>query len=105
MKTLSRIALGLGLLLAVAPAAFASSDAPFAGEARPLFSVQVSGGHGQAAPQFGAIAGRVGGYTEDLRVIATGQSHEVIPLALVGRDPSVPARAPQALAALPLRRG
>lgn len=105
MTTLSRLALGLGLLVAATPAAWASSEAPFAGESRPLHSVVISGGHGDTSPQFGAIAGRVGGYTEELRVIATGQSHDVAPLALVGSDPSVPAAAPPAYASFPLRRG
>jgi hypothetical protein len=77
-------ALGLALLVTGAAPAFASSEAPFAGPARPLHIVETDGGNGQSVPAFGAPVARVEG-SPAVEIVAEGDSFDVIPLALAGQ--------------------
>jgi hypothetical protein len=75
--------LGLSLLVGGAAPAFASAEAPVTGPARPLVAAETIGGNGDAAPAFGAAYARVGANPQ-VRIVATGQRFDVVPLALAG---------------------
>ncbi len=81
MTRFSTTALALALLAGGAGPAFASAEAPVEGPARPLVAAQQIGGNGDAAPTFGQAYAPVGRNPE-VRIVAGGQSFDVIPLAL-----------------------
>jgi hypothetical protein len=75
--------LGLSLLVVGSAPAFASAEAPVTGPARPLVAVETTGGNGDAAPSFGPAYASIGANPQ-VRIIATGQRFDVVPLALAG---------------------
>ncbi|WP_144185641.1 hypothetical protein [Elioraea rosea] len=81
MTKLSTTALALALLVGGAAPAFASAEAPVEGTARPLVAAQHVGGNGDAAPSFGQAYATVG-TNPNVRIVASGPSFDVIPLAL-----------------------
>jgi hypothetical protein len=84
MTRFTTTAFALALLVTGAAPAFASAEAPVAGPARPLVAATQTGGHGDAAPGFGDAYASVGNSAE-VRIVATGQRFDVIPLALAGQ--------------------
>lgn len=83
MSKLATTAFAAALAVAAAPA-FASAEAPFVGEARPVVAAQQIGGHGDAQPNFGLAYAPVG-QNPAVQIVTGGQRYDVIPLALAGQ--------------------
>jgi hypothetical protein len=84
MSKLFATAFAAAALLVGAAPAFASAEAPFVGEARPLVAAQQIGGNGDAQPNFGVAYAPVG-QNPAVQVVTGGQRYDVIPLALAGQ--------------------
>ncbi|WP_291298915.1 hypothetical protein [Elioraea sp.] len=84
MSKLFATAFAAAALLVGASPAFASAEAPVAGQARPIVAAQHVGGHGDAQPRFVTAAPAVA-QGPAVQVVTDGQRFDVIPLALAGQ--------------------